>query len=93
MTDTLTDEEREAQEIKKAIDAERHKDVRILPTPYDVKDRRISRHGAMNTAIAIVALGAHNPAWQEGTTDEDIQRLLTRWADWVLAYVNEAPQS
>jgi len=63
-------------------------------TPFETKDYRISRHGALNTAVQIVTLQRATvtsyPKSDPGhhlALSED----LIEWADWVLAYV-ETPR-
>lgn len=61
-----------------------------MKTTFETKDTRISRHGAMNTAIQIVTVSHAIAPYKNDMTDHALQDTLTRWADWVLAYVNEA---
>lgn len=54
------------------------------------KDYRISRHGALNTAIEITRL-MHECGETLPTRSQDVEQRLTSWADWVLRYV-EVPR-
>ena len=62
-----------------------------IKTTFETKDARISRHGAMNTAIQIIAVSHAIAPYKNDMTDKALQDTLTRWADWVLSYVT-APQ-
>jgi len=64
------------------------KDIRIIPAD---KDYRISRHGALNTAIEIVAL-EHTVGRVDPADDGELQGRLIKWADWVLRYI-EVPRA
>ena len=61
-----------------------------IKTTFETKDYRISRHGAMNTAVAIVALRG-TLADRDAVTDVDLKRRLMLWAEWVLRYI-EVPR-
>lgn len=64
------------------------KDVHIVPAD---KDYRISRHGALNTAIEIVMV-EHTVGRTDPADDADLQARLVKWADWVLRYI-EVPRT
>ena len=59
-------------------------------TPFETKDYRISRHGALNTAVEIVRLKYECRMFNLAPL-ADLDAELKKTADWVLAYV-ETPR-